>query len=130
MKLRDNAILPLTPNESHALKEGYFVELSSGKAAIVNAATDVPFGVILKGEGTDGQDSIAIPHGFSGTVEVKLDGTPGTVVVGTVLTVTATGTVKADPGSGDRVQVAVALQAGAADELIEAALIKPVSIAA
>jgi hypothetical protein len=125
---RERAILPLTPNEDQRGKEGYAVKVASGKAALLTAATDMPIGVILDGENTDGKSSVAVCDAQSGTARVKLDGTPGTVVLGTYLAVTATGTFKADPGSGNRVVCARALETGSANELIEAAIFKPASL--
>lgn len=131
MIARGNAIIPLTPAADHTDKEGYFVELSSGNAAIVNATTDIPLGVILEGRPTTGKDSIAISAGgLSGTVKVKVKGSsPGTIALGTLLQLHSDGTVLADAGTGARVLVAQALEAGAADELIEAVLFKPVVFA-
>ena len=128
LHLRDNGVIPMTPNETHVGKEGFAVKVSSGKAALVTGATDIPIGVILDGEDTAGNSSVAVCELPGGTVRVKLDGTPGTVAVGTYLTITATGTFKADAGSGSRVQCARALQSGAANELIEAILFKPASL--
>ena len=125
MIARDNAILALTPAADHTGKEGYFVELTGGEAAIVNAATDVPHGVILEGFPVAGaaKDSIAISAGgFSGTVKVKLS---GAVSNGDLLELAADGTVVADSGAGARVLVAQALEDGADEELIEAVLFKP-----
>lgn len=128
MITRENAVLAFTPAADQSANEGYFVELSGGEVAVCNAATDVPFGVILHGDDTNGKSSIAVSAGgFAGTVNVKItDTSPGTIVAGTMLCLKADGTVQADSGSGARVQVAQALEAGAAEELIEAVLIKPV----
>lgn len=121
--VRTNGIIPMTPAADQTGKEGYFVEVSSGEAAVVNAATDVPLGVILYGEDTDGQSAIGIPGALAGTVRVKLGG--AVTAIGTKLQLEADGTVIADAGSGARVLVAKALETGAEDELIEAALIEP-----
>jgi hypothetical protein len=124
---RANSIIPITAAADHTGLEGYFVEIASGKAAVVNAVTDIPLGVIVQGDVADGKDSIAVPGGIAGTVKVKLGG--AVTAIGAFLTVTTAGTVITDAGSGARVQVARALETGAADELIEAVLINPVSIA-
>lgn len=108
-------------------KVGLFVRFDSGKIAVVDAITDIPVGILGHGHPYGG--SVILPIA-PGTVYMKLDATPGTVTPGTVLVVTATGTVAADPGTGDRVQVAIALEAGVADEKIEAQLIHPVALVA
>ena len=122
-------IIALTPTADQTHYRGYFVEASSGSAAICNAATDLPIGVIVDGQPTTGQSSIAVAPGL--IVKVKVTGTgPGTIANGTLLTLKADGTVQADAGSGARVQVARALEAGAANELITACLLQPVALAA
>jgi len=127
VKVRDNAILPVMPAADHSEKRGYFVELDGdGHAALCNANTDRPFGLIVDGGDPDmGEyDSIAVlGAGLSGTFRVKLSTIPGTVKRGTLLELVAGGTVKADTGSGSETIVAVALEDGAGDELIEAALL-------
>lgn len=127
---RTNALLALSPTADQTNKEGCFVELSNGNVAICNAAADIPFGLIVDGAPTSGKSSVAVcAGGYSGTVKVKVAATsPGTINLGTMLTLTADGSVKADAGSGARVQVAQALEAGAADELIEAVLIRPTAL--
>jgi hypothetical protein len=129
MFARTNGVLALTPTADHSGKEGFAVNASSGNAALVSAATDIPLGVILEGATTSKKDAVALCDGaLAGTVKVKLDGTPGTVALGTYLVITATGTFKADPGTGARVRAARALESGAANELIEAVLVKPESL--
>lgn len=127
---RTNKIVPLTPTADHTGKEGYAVKNSSGSAALVSGATDDAIGVIVEGKTTSNKDSIAL-RGYQGSVLVKLDASPGTVNAFTKLQITATGTFKADTGSGARRIVAVAIESGAADELIEAVLLdRPVEISA
>jgi hypothetical protein len=106
-------------------QDGKFVESASGADTISNAATDIPLGVITEGLVT--RSSMALPS-FGGVVKVKLHSTPGTVVRGTYLCLHTDGSVLADPGSGGRVRVARALQAGAASELIDAYLMEPVAL--
>ena len=126
--LLDQGVIALTPTADQTLLRGYFVEASSGSAAICNAATDLPIGVIVDGGLTTGKSSIAVSPGL--VVPVKVTATsPGTVVLGTYLTLKNDGTVQADAGSGDRVQVARALESAAAGEIISAVLINPVAIA-
>jgi hypothetical protein len=127
MESRASAILPLTPAVDHSDYEGYFVKLSAGEAAVVTSATDLPFGVILDGEDTDGQDSIAVCGGNAGPCEVKLN---GTVSKGAYLQLESAGTVITDAGSGARVLVGIALDSGVAEELIPAVLIPPIGFSA
>ena len=125
---RENAIVTLTPAADQTGKEGYLVDVDgTEKATLIDATTDVPFGVILEGAGATGKTSIGVAAGgFKGTVRLKLGATPGTVKAGTVLQTNNDGTVKADAGSGSRVLVGQALESGAANELIEAVLFKPI----
>jgi hypothetical protein len=124
---RETAVIAMTPNEDQRDKEGYAVKVSSGKAALVTGDTDIPIGVILDGENTDGKSSIAVCDAGGGTVRVKLDGTPGTVAIGTYLTISSTGTFKAAVST--KTQCARALEAGTANELIEAVLHRPIAAA-
>ncbi len=126
-KVRDGFIQPATSAADLSTKAGYFVEASSGAVSVVNAATDNPLGVVVDGVPSGGANAIGLPGIIA---KVKLDGAPGTVALGTYLTVTATGTAKADAATGARVVVARALEAGAADELITAQIIVPVVYAA
>lgn len=125
---RESAIIPMTPAADHSALRGYFVEVSSGKASVCNAATDIPLGVILEGAPTTGEDTIAVCGGGAGVVAVKCAASAGSISIGTYLVLHTDGTVKADPGTGDRVQVARALEAGANGALIDAVLINPVFI--
>lgn len=129
--VRTNGLLSLTPTADHTGKEGYFVEYSSGSAAICNAATDLPIGVITDGQTTSGKSSVALNRGFGGTVRVKVTtSSPGTINAGTKLQLKSDGTVQADGATGARVLVAIALEDGAAGELIEAVLIEPIKYGA
>lgn len=129
MIARENALIALTPAADQTGKEGYAVELSTGQASVCNATTDLPFGVITDGAATTGKSSVAVcAGGFAGTVRIKLGATPGTVNAGTLLQLNADGTANADAGSGSRVVFAQALESGAADELVEAVLFKPLSL--
>jgi len=119
--------LPFTPSADHSDKRGYFVVNSSGNAALSSAATDVPLGAIVDGSPVSGKDAVAI-SGTGAIVKVKCHSTAGTIVAGTYLILHTDGTVKADTGSGNRVQVARALEAGADSALIDAVLINPVAL--
>lgn len=120
MEVRDKAVITVTPAADHREKEGYFV---TAGGAIMGDATSAPLGVIVQGENTDGADTVAL-SAFGGTVKVKLSATPGTIVLGSYLVLDGAtlGAVKLDSGSGARVRVARALEAGVAGELIEAHL--------
>lgn len=124
MQIKNNAIIALTPTADHSDKEGYFVENSSGSAAIVNATTDIPLGVILDGEDTSGKSSIALAGGFSGTCYVK---TSGAIAFGALLQLANDGTVITDAGTGARVIVGRKVDAGTctSGDLIEAVLFLP-----
>lgn len=128
---KTNAHVALTPTADHSDYEGHFVKLSSGSAALVTSASDAVYGVITDGQPTTGQDSIACSWGgFVGFVDVKLAASPGTVNLGTLLELTANGTVKASTGTAGTTLVAQALESGSANELIQAVLIRPVSVPA
>ena len=116
---RDNAIFALTPAADQTGKEGYAVKIVAGEAALSTAHSG-NFGVILDGETTSGKSTVASMAGASGTVKVKLDATPGTVVIGSSLRVASGGTWKLHSGSEN--VCAVAVEAGVASDLIEAAL--------
>lgn len=106
----------------HSEKRGHFVELSSGKAAIVNSTADLPYGLILDGEPQGGQDSVAICGGNAGSVRVKVG---GPVAKGAYGQLENDGTVITDSGAGARVIVCRFLEDGVEDELVEAILINP-----
>jgi hypothetical protein len=123
MIARSAAIIPLTPSADHTDKEGYFV-LASG-ALVSSATSTLPLGIITEGAKTTGKDAVALPN-FGGTVKAKVTGSsPGSIVFGSSLVLTADGSVKLDPGTGSRIRVAIALESGAANELIEVALVPP-----
>lgn len=122
MKARDNAILAITPSADHRGYEGYFVKIVAGLAVLCTSKTDAPMGVILEGADVTGKDSIAlIGGGFAGTVKVKLSAAAGTVALGTLLELTANGTLSATTDGGT--VTARACEAGANNELIEAILL-------
>ena len=122
MIARSSAIFPVTPTADHTGLEGYFI-LPTG-ALVSSATAAVPLGVITEGFETTRKDSVAT-HNFAGSVKVKLGGTPGSVVAGSYLVLNADATAKLDPGTGSRIRVARAIEAGVANELIEAILIDP-----
>jgi hypothetical protein len=126
MIARPTAVIPLTPTADHTGYEGYFI-LATG-ALVSSATATLPLGVILEGQPTTGKDSVGL-HNFAGTVKVKLGATPGSVIAGSSLVLQADGSCKLDPGTGGRIRVARALEAGVAQELIEAVLVDPAILA-
>ena len=60
----------------------------------------------------------------------KTNASAGSITLGTYLTVCNDGTVKADPGSGDRVRVAIALASAGNSALVNVLTIPPIAIAA
>jgi hypothetical protein len=126
MIARDNAIIACTPAADYTGMEGYFVKATGtgDTVTLCTGVTDSPLGVITEGADTTGKVSVAIlGGGLAGTVKVKLSGTPGNVVFGSLLELhTTDGTVALADGGSETV-VARALEAGAANELIEAVLL-------
>jgi hypothetical protein len=118
--------MPCTPAADYTGKEGYFVKATGtgDTVTLCTGVTDSPFGVITEGGPTTGKISVAvIGGGLAGTVRVKLSDVPGTVVFGSLLELhTTDGTVALSDGGSETI-VARALQAGAANELIEAVLL-------
>jgi hypothetical protein len=115
----------MTPNEDQTGKEGYAVKVdgtTANKAVLVTGITNTPFGIIVDGDTTSGKSTVAVAGSFSGTVAAKLSASPGTVNAGTKLEITANGTLKASGTSTAR-NIAVALESGSANEMIEAAVI-------
>lgn len=107
-------------SEDQSGARGRFVQTSG---ALVTAATgQVPLGVLTDGGVANARSAVCV-SGSGHIAKVRLSATPGTVNVGTFLTLTANGTVAADAGTGARVQVARALESGAANELIDAVIL-------
>lgn len=118
MIVKNNALLAFTAASDQTGKEGYFVDKDG---VVVASASVVPFGVITDGGLTGENTTVACMSGFAGIVSVKVAAATTTIVAGTRLQLQADGTVKAWVGTG-RV-VAIATQAGVADELIDAVLV-------
>lgn len=127
MMSKTNGLVSMTPAADHSEKEGYFVLGTDGKATICTATTDKPIGVIVDGEVADGKDTIAMLGATAGTLQVKLGGSATKGKHGELM---ADGTVQDDDGSGARVLVCVFLETGVVGELVEAAPITPIVIAA
>lgn len=102
-------------------KEGYVAEYDSGLK--LSGGTNA-LGIITEG-GVAASD-VAILGTFDGVVRAKAS---GTIAVGDKLVVDSAGKVKALPATaGTYTVVGVALQAGAADELVEIAPWQPTSV--
>ena len=102
-------------------KEGYVAEYDSGLK--LSGGTNA-LGIITEG-GVAASD-VAILGTFDGVVRAKAS---GTVAVGDKVVVDSAGKVKALPATaGTYTVVGVALQAGAADELVEIAPWLPTSV--
>ena len=71
---RDVAIFSFESSADLTGKEGYAVEVESGKVELWDG-TGEPFGVVLDGETTAGRNTVATFAAASGTVKVKLAGT-------------------------------------------------------
>lgn len=93
---------------------GKAVSLSSGAAVLGNA-----FGVVVEQNGT--HLSVAVFGGNAGTVEVKAG---GTIAAGDLLKADASTGVFTAISTGD-IATAIAVEAGASDELVEAVLLPP-----
>lgn len=125
--VRTNAILPFAALADADLTglEGYFVkaDAASGRVALVTAANNNPFGVILNGVEAPEKNSIALTVGLAGTVRVKLG---GNVSFGATLKLRADARVDAATGAAGEMLVGFALESGTADDLVEAALATPI----
>ena len=120
---KDKALVRLANKASTDLtgKEGYVAEYDSGLK--LSGGTNA-LGIITEG-GVAASD-VAILGTFDGVVRAKAS---GTIAVGDKLVVDSAGKVKALPvTAGTYTVVGVALQAGAADELVEIAPMQPVSV--
>jgi hypothetical protein len=99
-----------------ALLEGYAVKLASGNVVVATAATDKIIGV-TQGKYAAGETASVKLRNGNGTIKVKLG---GTVAVGDRLTAAADGRLVATTTAANEV-VAVALEAGVANDFVEAA---------
>ena len=121
--VRKEAIIALNPAVDHSEKEGYFIILTAGLPVVSAAVTDVPFGVLIDGEAANGVDSIGVCGGNLPTLRVKLS---GPVSLGNTLQLAGDGSAIVDAGTGARVVVGRALEAGVSGDLIEAVIFTPV----
>lgn len=109
-------------------KEGCFVTLTGGKAALTAAGTaaDAVFGLLHAVDEANCPVDVILP-GHAGVVGVRLHASNSAVAMGDTLVLAASGTVnKGSTGT----KVAVALQAAPASSgrLIEARLVEPTTL--
>ena len=119
---RANAVLPFTPATDFSAKRGFLVTLAGDVATLSASATAPAAGVILDGTVTTQQSAIGILGALAGTVKLKCG---GVITKGDAVIQNNDGTIVTDSGAGARVKVGIALEDGAADELIEVAPITP-----
>lgn len=118
-----NPSVSLTNDADHTGKEGYAVDITSQEFSLVSQDdTLVVFGVIVEGNASGEKDSVAPLH-TGVTTKVKLAASPGTVNIGTELGTHTDASFKATASTKNA--CAIALEAGAANELIDALLIAP-----
>ena len=121
-----SAIIPANHPADFTGLEGYFVRTAANTDFICNTAADIPLGVIVEGLRT--RSSIITPN-YGGVVKVKVANSgAGIINRGTYLMLRTDGTVQADSGTGVRVRIARALEAGTPNELIDAYLIEPIAL--
>jgi|GEM_PF-7050238 len=117
------ALLSITPGESYADKEGFFI---TSDLMLVSSPLVVPYALIVTVQSDDVAASVAAcAGGAPGVWRAKLSAAPGTVARGTRLMLTANGSLKAHDGSSSAMIVAEAQEDGAANELVEVVLLKP-----
>lgn len=110
----------ITNDATHEDKEGYAVLYASGEMTLVSSDTALtPFGVIQAGALADGDDTIVPVYGGA-ICKIKLAASPGTVTAGVHVGTHTDGSFKATASSKNA--MAVALETGTADELIDAIL--------
>lgn len=121
---RENAVISVTVGTTTLVgKEGYAFKFhTDGTAIPISSNTDAVAGIILQGAAV-GEEATVLLNGAGGpTAYAKLGTSPGTVVRGTLIEIKADGSWKADAGTSGTV-AAIALESGAAEELIEVALL-------
>lgn len=92
-------------------------------AGALHTSTTAPgYAVVERSDDPPGFCTGVLP-GYDGEVQLKVNGTPGTINAGTYLKLAANGTVNADTGTGARVVVAQALESAVANQLVRARLL-------
>lgn len=98
-------------------------------AGALHTSTTAPgFAVVERSDDPAGFSTVVLP-GYDGEVQLKLNSSAGSVVVGSLLMLAANGTVKLDAGTGARVVVAQALETGANNALIRCRLLSNPTVA-
>jgi len=132
MQTRINAIIPFVAGADFTGKEGHAVRYDNATGKIVEAGTSEPLGILNQSGPADETMAVAIV-GAAGTFKVRLG---AAAQIGNHLVVDA-GTHGSQffpldlstPGDQhERYRCAIALEDGAADELVEAILYTPVQI--
>jgi hypothetical protein len=122
---QNDSIVSRTPGADHSSDQGKFVTDAAGTTTIVASATALPFGCLVDGENTTGQDSVALMGGDK-PVYVKLGGTATGGSYGQLIN---NGTVQNDAGTGARVLVCIFLESGSSGERVAAKLVGPIPYA-
>lgn len=117
MITRRNLIIPMATPTPVAV--GLWV---TNAGALQTSTTARPYGVVERSDDPEGYSTVVLP-GYDGVIQLKLNASAGTVVAGTLLKLDANGTVEADTGTGARVVVAEAMEAGANGQLINCRLL-------
>lgn len=123
---KDGSVAAYPGAADYTNNRGFFVRFDgTGErvALIATPASQRPLGVIVDGQPTSGQNSVAL-CGSGLIAKVKCAASAGTINPGTLLQLDGTtlGAVSADAGTGGRVIVGKALEAGANNALIDAIL--------
>ena len=130
MKTREDGIISLTPAADYTAKRGYLVTHNGTVATTSASATTRAQGVILEpnrtaaGYATE-KVTVALLGAVNGTVRMCAG---GVIAAGAWVQQDSDGQVLTDAGSGGRVIVGQALEAGVAGDLIEVAPCTPVPL--
>lgn len=123
--LRETAVIALTAAADYSAGRGKSVTISGDTATLSASATTQARGIILEGATSGNQVTVAILGAGGGTVPAKLS---GTVTKGDKLQQHTDGTWITDAGNGSRVVSLVALESGVSGDIIEAAMLTPISL--
>jgi hypothetical protein len=130
LKLRQSAIISLTPAADYTAKKGYLVGHDGTTATVSSSATTRAKGVILEpnrtaaGYATE-KVTVALLGSVEGTVPMCAG---GAISAGDWVQQDSDGQVVTDAGTGSRVIVGQALEAGVAGDIIEVAPIAPLPL--
>lgn len=130
LKTREDAIISLTPAADYTGKRGYLVGHDGTTATVSSSATTRAKGVILEPNRTSAgyateKVTVALLGSTQGSVRMSAG---GTIAAGDWVQQDSDGQVVTDAGSGSRVIVGQALEAGVAGDLIEVAPIAPLPL--